>query len=96
MRRWTHQWCSMDSGLARAAVDYEIGITGAVPEDILSGIEDVVAVVQPLTTILTGAVTDQAALHGLINQLHGAGLELLEVRRSARQPATGPPIPHDR
>lgn len=85
----------MDSGWVRAAVDYEIGITGTVPDGVLSGIDDIMAVVQPLTTILTGAVTDQAALHGLINRLHVAGLELLEVRRPTRHPATGPPIPHD-
>jgi hypothetical protein len=71
-------------------MDYEIGITGPIPGGALSGVDGVVVVVQPEATILTGAVADQAALHGLINRLHVAGLELLEVRRAARPPA-GPP-----
>ena len=72
------------------AMDYEIGITGPIPDGALRGIDDVVAIAQPEATILTGAVTDQAALHGLINRLHSAGLELLEVRRPGK-PSAGRP-----
>lgn len=34
----------------------------------------------PTTTTLTGAVSDQAALHGLLNRIRDLGLSLLEVR----------------
>ena len=34
----------------------------------------------PPTTILTGAVADQAALHGLLNRIRDLGLPLLKVR----------------
>ena len=64
-------------------LDYEIRVTGTVPGHILQQIEDVRAVVLPVMTTLTGTVADQAALHGLINRLHGAGLDLIEVRRPA-------------
>jgi hypothetical protein len=77
-------------GSARAVMDYEIGVTGPIPDGTLSNVDGVVVAVQPEATILSGAVADQAALHGLINRLHVAGLELLEVRRAAR-PSAGPP-----
>ena len=32
-------------------------------------------------TVLTGAVPDQAALHGVLAEIEALGLELLEVRR---------------
>jgi hypothetical protein len=32
-------------------------------------------------TVLTGALTDQAALHGVLAQIEALGLELLEARR---------------
>ena len=37
-------------------------------------------------TLLTGAVPDQAALHGLLAQVETLGLELLEVRRMPNDP----------
>ena len=33
-------------------------------------------------TVLTGALRDQAALHGVLAQIEALGLELLEVRRN--------------
>jgi hypothetical protein len=33
-------------------------------------------------TVLSGAVTDQAALHGILDRLHGLGLPLLLVAQS--------------
>jgi hypothetical protein len=38
-----------------------------------------------LTTTLSGIVTDQAGLLGLIRHLHGLGIVLLSVERIARQ-----------
>jgi len=71
------------------SLDYEIRVTGVVPDDVLEEIENVRAVVQPVGTILRGTVVDQAALHGVINRLQGLGLELIEVRRLLDESAVG-------
>ncbi|MGA9343849.1 MAG: hypothetical protein WBV37_01985 [Nocardioidaceae bacterium] len=42
-------------------------------------------------TVLTGAVVDQAALHGLLNQLRDVGLALVSVTRVGADDATRPP-----
>jgi hypothetical protein len=70
-------------------LDYEIRVTGLVPDDVLEEIENVRATVQPVGTILRGTVVDQAALHGVINRLQGLGVELVEVRRLLDGPGTG-------
>jgi hypothetical protein len=38
------------------------------------------SVVLPVETVLRGEIVDQAALHGMIDQVQALGLELLEVR----------------
>ena len=63
-----------------AALDYEIHISGVVPAQVVAQLMGVRMITQPAGTVLTGVVDDQAALHGLINRLHGAGLDLIEVR----------------
>jgi len=70
-------------------LDYEIRVTGLVPDDVLEEIENVRATIQPVGTILRGSVVDQAALHGVINRLQGLGLELVEVRRLLVDPDEG-------
>ena len=62
-------------------LDYEIRVTGRVPAEVLEEIDGAQVTVQPVETILRGSVADQAALHRMINQLQGLGLELTEVRR---------------
>ena len=47
-------------------------------------------------TLLRGAVTDQAALHGVLAQVEALGLELLELRRLPREPDTGQITSHER
>jgi hypothetical protein len=49
-------------------------------ERLLSSFEGFDAEVQPVETILQGEVTDQAALHGILEQIEALGLELVEVR----------------
>jgi hypothetical protein len=44
---------------------------------------------EPVETILHGQVLDQAALHGLLDRIAVLGLELVEVRRLAGDPAQG-------
>ncbi len=45
-------------------------------------------------TLLRGAVADQAALHGVLAQIAALGLELLEVRRPAREQKPGTKHPN--
>ena len=50
-------------------------------ERLLSSFEGFDAEVQPVETILRGSVQDQAALHGILEQIEALGLELVEVRQ---------------
>ncbi len=61
--------------------EYEIRVSGVVPQSVLVEIEGVEAVIEPVQTILHGPVLDQADLHGIINRLQSVGLDLIEVRR---------------
>jgi hypothetical protein len=60
---------------------FEIRIKGKVSEATLSAFEGLHYSVQPIETVLTGPVPDQAALHGLLERIQSLGLELVEVRR---------------
>jgi hypothetical protein len=50
-------------------------------ERLLSSFEGFDAEIQPVETILSGSVEDQAALHGILEQIEALGLELVEVRQ---------------
>jgi hypothetical protein len=63
------------------ARSYEIRVHGQISPDELVEFENVTAVEQPAGTVLRGMVADQAALQGILQRLHGLGLELTEVRR---------------
>jgi hypothetical protein len=39
------------------------------------------------TTVLRRAVTDQAALHGLLRRIEDLGLEVIDVHREPAEPA---------
>ena len=67
------------------ALEYEIRVSGVVPESVLAEIEGVHVVVEPVHTVMRGPVLDQAALHGIINRLQRLGLDLIEVRRLTEQ-----------
>jgi len=43
------------------------------------------------TTVVSGRVVDQAALHGLLSRLHGLGLPLISVARVDTDPAKHTP-----
>ena len=68
-----------------SAIEYEIRVSGLVPQSLLEEIEGVHVVVEPVQTVLRGPVMDQAALHGIINRLQRLGLDLIEVRRLAHE-----------
>ena len=60
---------------------FEVRVRGIVPPDVLEEFEGMTAVSVPVETVLTGVVTDQSALYGILNRLQALGLELVEVRR---------------
>jgi hypothetical protein len=64
-----------------ASANYEIRIRGRVSDELLASFNELTATVEPVETVLHGPVADQAALHGLLDQIQGLGLELVEVRR---------------
>ena len=62
-------------------LDYEIRVSGVVPDAVLEEFEGVHVVVHPLVTVLRGPVVDQSALHSILNRLQGLNLELIDVHR---------------
>ncbi len=60
---------------------YEIRVRGVLSERLLSAFPEMHARVRDHETVLTGELSDQSALHGVLGQIEALGLELLEVRR---------------
>jgi hypothetical protein len=75
------------------ARQYEIRVRGRVGKSLLSRFEGFDAEIEPAETVLRGDVSDQAALHGVLDRIQDLGLELVEVRRVGtardRLPADG-------
>ena len=63
------------------AMEFEIRVSGALPQDVLTELGGVRVVTQSLETVLQGPVRDQAAPIGIINRLQGLGVELRGVRQ---------------
>jgi hypothetical protein len=63
------------------AVRYEIVVRGLLSETLLTAFPSLEAEEQGAETVLAGALSDQAALYGVLAQIESLGLELLEVRR---------------
>ena len=62
-------------------VIYEFRIRGRIGPSLVRAFAELRAEGNGQDTLLTGAVQDQAALHGVLAQIEGLGLELVEVRR---------------
>jgi len=60
---------------------YEICVRGHLGEMLRSAFPAFQAQTRGGETVLTGAVPDPAALHGVLAEIEALGLELLEVRR---------------
>jgi hypothetical protein len=60
---------------------YEIRIRGLLGDTLRGAFPTLRAEVEGPETILAGELPDQAALHGVLDQIEALGLELLEVRR---------------
>lgn len=63
------------------SIRYEIRIRGVLGESLLAAFPGLHGEAKDGETLLTGALTDQAALHGILAQIEALGLELLELRR---------------
>ena len=78
---WPVEGASNDRKWVETAVEFEIRVAGTVPDELLGCIGDVEILVQPMSSTLTCAVADLAALHGLLHRLQSADLQLIEVHR---------------
>jgi hypothetical protein len=68
----------------RRSLAYEIRVRGHLGETMLRAFGDLAAETDGEDTLLRGAPMDQAALYGVLAQIEGLGLELVEVRRLRR------------
>jgi hypothetical protein len=66
---------------------YEIRVRGHLGKTLLTAFADLDAETRDSDTLLTGALRDQPALHGVLAQIESLGLELIEVRRLADAPS---------
>ena len=74
-------------------MNYEIRVRGRLGRTIRAAFPALRAPIQGEDTLLTGALPDQAALHGVLTQIEALGLELLEVRRLPDEtPANHPAV----
>jgi hypothetical protein len=64
-----------------SADSYEIRVKGRVSAVMLDSFGGMKCELEPVETVLHGAVRDQAELHGLIDRIQALGLELVGVRR---------------
>ena len=65
---------------------YTISIEGHLGQQWTTRFEGMtIALTEDGKTLLTGALMDQAALHGLLRTIRDAGLELVAVNRAANE-----------
>ena len=76
----------------RPPMTHEIRVRGRLGRTMRAAFPALRAETHGEDTLLTGALTDQAALYGVLAQLEALGLELLEVRRLRGGPANHPPV----
>jgi hypothetical protein len=69
---------------------YEIRVKGRMSASLQSAFPNMTAAVEPVETVLTGTFEDQAALYGVLLQIEGLGLELVEVRHVVQADLDGP------
>ena len=69
---------------------YDIHVRGLLSDTLLSAFPELRARMRKHETVLSGALPDRAALHGVLSRIEALGLDLLEVRR-ARSGGTAPP-----
>ncbi len=62
---------------------YEIRVKGRMSGSLQSAFPQLNTQIEPVETVLTGSFEDQAALYGVLLQIEGLGLQLVEVRHVA-------------
>ncbi len=67
--------------MAAPASLYRIRIKGRLGATALSAFPSMACELKRSETVLTGRLEDQAALYGVLAQIEGLGLELLELRQ---------------
>jgi hypothetical protein len=65
---------------------YEVRVTGLVPDDAIAEFGDIRVTTTSVSTVLSGEITDQSALLGLLARLRALGLDVVEVRRVLTTP----------
>jgi hypothetical protein len=75
-----------DDRVAAPASLYGIRIKGRLGATALSAFPSMACELMSSETVLTGWLEDQAALFGVLAQIEGLGLELLEVRQVQASP----------
>jgi hypothetical protein len=87
-----HSVGRQDDRVAAPASLYRIRIKGRLGATALSAFPSMAGELMRGETVLTGWLEDQAALFGMLAQIEGLGLELLELRQiraSPRSPESG-------
>ena len=80
-----------------SATQYEVRVRGLLSDRLLSAFPGMHARMRDHETVLTGALPDQSALHGVLGQIEALGLELLDVRRPrARRRVADPAVEAER
>src|ERR1700755_1098851 len=74
-------WDSESRGPAVPSSYYEIRVSGVLPPEALLDFDPLTASVEPVETVVHGALQDQAALNGLLAGLEAFGVQVIEVRR---------------
>ncbi len=69
-----------------AQVTYEIRVVGSLGPAAQEAFAGLAMETEPTATVLIGEL-DQAALHGLIDQVQALGLELVDIRRMRPPPS---------
>jgi hypothetical protein len=60
---------------------YEIRIKGRLSASLKAALAEMTVRAEPVETVLSGQIEDQAKLYGVLQHIQSLGLELLEVRR---------------
>jgi hypothetical protein len=76
----------------RPPMTHEISVRGRLGRTMRAAFPGLRAETHGEDTLLTGALTDQAALYGVLARIEALGLELLEVRRLRGGTANHPPV----
>jgi hypothetical protein len=72
---------------------YVIRVRGHLSDDLLTAFPSLVATVQPVTTVLHGPLSDQAALTGVLNRLDELGVQMVEMIEVPTEPSLAMSLP---